>query len=118
MTSEAESSVRIGTAPLGSTLRIQSHTRNAPAELTLPSTYEGQFVAANTAWSKIRINADKYARDPSGGWRMRNLVSYPNLEDSRGHVKSGKTFWGFDSEKSSMGYAMLSTTGDMATLNM
>ena len=118
MTSNAESSVRIGAAPLGSKLRVQSHNRNAPAELILPSTYEGEIVAANSAWSNIRINVDENIRDPRGSWRKRNLVSFPNHEDSRGHVKSGKVFWGFDSEKSNMGYALISTTDGLTTLKL
>lgn len=118
MTSRAESSVRIGTAPLGSTMRVQSQTSDAPAELTVPPTYEGLFFATNTEWSKIRINVDEYARDPSGRWRIRNFVAFPQSEDSRGHVKSGKILWGLDSGKSNMGYAMLSTTGGLTTLNI
>ncbi|KAG9227349.1 hypothetical protein CCMSSC00406_0004112 [Pleurotus cornucopiae] len=85
-TSNAALGVDFPTAPVNSTLSLDSKTSNAPATVSLHPTYEGRFDLLSSLFTPVLEKSS--ADDPSGRGRERTIESH----SSRG-VLSGRVQW-------------------------
>ncbi|KDQ26040.1 hypothetical protein PLEOSDRAFT_1046098, partial [Pleurotus ostreatus PC15] len=90
-TSNAALGVDFPTAPVNSTLSLDSKTSNAPATVSLHPTYEGRFDLLSSLFTPVLEKSS--ADDPSGRGRERTIESH----SSRG-VLSGRVQWAGSNE--------------------
>ena len=108
--SHSPTRLRVREAPVDARLRVNVSTTSAPAELLLPSTFEGAFdVAAAHFWPTVF--ASEHVRDPSGEGRKRIVV----VEKEGSHA-SGSVGW--SEEGRERGHVELRTTHSPALLKL
>ena len=102
--------LRITDAPVDSKLDLQARTKNAPVDVMLHPTFEGEFEVSSsfippTVYAKSRV------RDPSGQDRHRSLQI-----SRQGHLVKGDVSW--SEEGKGRGHVELETSYSPAVLKL
>lgn len=88
-TSNSPLSLNITSQPLRARLVVYARTENAPASISLPTTYEGSYQASTTN-GHATVKCDASGLDPAGNNRTRVC----ELEEERREFAKGWTTWG------------------------
>ncbi|KAG5650856.1 hypothetical protein H0H81_010736 [Sphagnurus paluster] len=111
-TSNAPIDLHFSDAPVDSTLLLDAHTSNAPANVKLHETFEGAFTASSSL-KRPTVFWQGHTADPAGKGRERKVSI-----DVRGTTVSGSVRWEGENNKEVLGDVRVGTSLAPLTLRL